>query len=52
MEVNAVTDPVMSALVIYAAARQALTRTALVIKDCKDTLNAWATVTPVTSPGT
>ena len=40
MEVNTVTAPVMSAPVIYAAASQAPTRTALVIVDCEDTLNA------------
>ena len=36
MEVNAVTTPVMSALVIYAAANQAPTWTALVIGQCYD----------------
>ena len=51
MEVNAVTAPVMSNLVIYAAASQAPTRTALVITDCEETHSMpWATVTPVTSP--
>ena len=40
MEVNVVTAPVMSSLVIHAAASQAPTPTALVILDCEDTLNA------------
>ena len=40
IEVNMVTALVMSALVIYAAASQAPTLTALVIADCEDILNA------------
>ena len=40
MEVNVVTVPVMSALVIYAAASQPLAWPALVIADCEDILNA------------
>ena len=39
MEVNAVTAPVMSARVIYAAVNQAPILTALVVVDCEDTLN-------------
>ena len=42
----------MSAPVIYAAASQTPTQTALVIADCEDTLNALGNrVTPLTSPG-
>ena len=40
MEVNAITAPVMSTPVIYTAANQTPTQTALVIADCEDTLNA------------
>ena len=39
MEVNMFTATVMSAPVIYGAASQAPTQTALVIEDCEDTLN-------------
>ena len=38
MQVKAVTAPVMRAPVLYAAASQAPTGTALIIEDCEDTL--------------
>ena len=51
MEVTTVTAPVMSAIVINAAASQAPTWTALVIEDCKDTLNALGNCQACNKPG-
>ena len=51
MEVKVVTAPVMSTPVIYAAVNQAPTRTALVIVDCEDALNAMGNCYARNKPG-
>ena len=51
MEVKVVTAPVMSTPVIYAAVNQAPTRTALVIVDCEDALNALGNCYARNKPG-
>ena len=50
MQINAVTAPVMSALVLYAAASQAPTGTALIIEDC-EALNALGNCYACNKPG-
>ena len=51
MEVNTATALVMSAPVVYAAASQSPTPAALVIQDCKDTLNSLGNCYACNKPG-